>query len=264
MSKLKASRQKKDKTRVNLESFLQRLVTETDQKIRKKLSYAVFPGGKRIRPLTLLKVAQALGGDIRNALPSACAIELIHCYSLVHDDLPCMDDSPIRRGKPSCHVKFGEAEAVLIGDGLQSLAFYAIAKYTPKKSLVAPLVNELAKSAGANGMVLGQALDLSDKKSEYINLKKTANLFIASAKMGAISAEADGKTIARFEHYGTNLGLLFQLADDVQDGKNKGRVNYELAVEYFMKAHEAIRPIGDNRWQLVNILENVLKQIVVN
>ncbi len=247
-----------------IDRALSRLVNEVDPKIRAKIKYAVFPGGKRIRPLTLLAATQALRGKIENGLPAACAVELIHSYSLTHDDLPCMDDADTRRGKPSCHVKFGEAEAVLIGDGLQTLAFYAIAKYTPEKSLVPRLVSELANHAGANGMVLGQALGLSSSKSPIINLKKTASLFTACAKMGAITAGANERVIKKFTLFGENLGLLFQLADDLEDSKNGLNTKFvNTALSYTRTADNAIRFLGDKRQPLMDIMNSILHRIAL-
>jgi len=180
------------------------------------IRYMVLPGGKRIRPAVAMGACEALGGKAEAAIPAACAVELIHSYSLVHDDLPCMDDADTRRGRPSCHVKYGEAVAVLVGDALQAMAFEALG---PKESLAA----ELAKWVGPEGLVGGQTLDLEtgpdtlDRVRE-IHARKTAALFIASARLGALSApKAFPKDLARAEAYGRSLGLLFQTVDDLLD-----------------------------------------------
>lgn len=180
------------------------------------IRYTVLPGGKRIRPIVTLAMCRACGGRVEQALPAACAVELIHCYSLVHDDLPCMDDAAMRRGRPSCHVKYGEATAVLVGDALQAMAFAAAGE---RRGLAA----ELARWAGPEGLVGGQALDLEKgaptlERVREIHRRKTAALFVASSRMGALSApKSTPRQLARAEAYGRALGMLFQTVDDVLD-----------------------------------------------
>src|SRR5688572_12409425 len=154
------------------------------------MEYTLFSAGKRLRPQLVLDVCESLGGDLRNAVPAACAVEYIHTYSLIHDDLPAMDDDDVRRGKPSNHVKFDEATAILAGDALQAAAFEAISR-VPDAALAGPLALSLARGAGAAGMVGGQVLDLAPKASlREIHLKKTAALFETSTEMGAIAAKS--------------------------------------------------------------------------
>jgi geranylgeranyl pyrophosphate synthase len=188
------------------------------------MEYTLFNAGKRIRPSLVLEVARALGGKMSNALPAACAIEYIHTYSLIHDDLPAMDDDDIRRGKPSSHRKFDEATAILAGDALQCAAFEAIAR-TPDRSLAAPMALSLAEAAGAAGMVGGQQLDLAPRADVHeIHEKKTAALFKASAHLGALAAKSPrASDLAR---YGLHLGLAFQAVDDILDARERGRKNY--------------------------------------
>jgi geranylgeranyl diphosphate synthase type II len=190
------------------------------------MAYTLFNAGKRLRPLLTLEVCRALGGRQSDALPAACAVEYIHTYSLIHDDLPAMDDDAVRRGKPSSHVKFGEATAILAGDALQCAAFAAIAR-TPDRSLAAPLAAALAEGAGAAGMCGGQELDLAPKaKLAEIHLKKTAALIEAATGMGAIAAKS--ARVSALKAYGRALGLAFQAVDDILDATEKGRKNYAV------------------------------------
>jgi len=195
--------------------------------IHRAMRYSVFSGGKRIRPILLIESCRACGGTAAQAMPAACAIELVHTYSLIHDDLPAMDDDDVRRGKPTLHKAYGEANAILAGDALLTLAFGLIAgdrrRSRPRSSLDA--AKELAHASGTFGMVGGQAADLEwagkkkDKKVlEYINLRKTACLFEASCALGAISALAPGKKVNALARFGRFVGLSFQIIDDIIDG----------------------------------------------
>jgi geranylgeranyl diphosphate synthase type II len=214
-------------------------ISEGPRIIRKAMRYGVFPGGKRIRPIIVLEACRACGrkgsgaalrraaktGDRRknkDALAAACALELVHAYSLIHDDLPSMDDDDFRRGKPSCHKKFGEANAILAGDALLTLAFNILAEGLEPKAAVRA-IRELSEAAGARGMVGGQALDIAKHKNRAtVNRLKTAKLFEAAAKIGAISAGASEKEIRAMAGYGINLGITFQLADDLADKEGPG------------------------------------------
>lgn len=190
----------------------------TEPKIlHKAMRYSVFSGGKRVRPVILIEAAMACGAKERLAVPAASAIELIHTYSLIHDDLPSMDDDDYRRGALSCHKKFGEAIAILAGDALLTLAFEIISKgYNPRVS--AAMIKELAAAIGSKGMVAGQALDITRYKDrKKINHLKTAKLFEASAALGAISANASAARIMAMRRFGANFGMEFQAADDVAD-----------------------------------------------
>ncbi|MBI2930738.1 MAG: polyprenyl synthetase family protein, partial [Planctomycetes bacterium] len=185
--------------------------------------YSVFGGGKRLRPALVLWTCAANKGRASDALPAACAIELIHTYSLIHDDLPAMDDDDFRRGRPSCHKAYDEATAILAGDALQAAAFEMIAQRTPDPSLVPALVTELARAAGSRGMVGGQQfdidtnLDLTPERVQLIHDLKTAAMFTAATAMGAIAAHASAEEVRRMTVYGRSLGLAFQIADDMLD-----------------------------------------------
>ncbi len=199
-----------------------------EKRVYEAMAYAFTGGGKRIRPLLALEFCRLCGGNVVDALPFACAVEMIHCYSLVHDDLPCMDDDALRRGKPSCHVAFGEAYALLAGDGLLTLAFETMLKkyddsaVLPQNAARAAL--ELAKQAGHCGMIGGQTVDIaSEGKSisldtlRLMHSMKTGALISAACKIGCIVAGADEEKIASAENYAKNIGLAFQITDDVLD-----------------------------------------------
>jgi len=193
------------------------------RRLHEAIRYAVFGGGKRLRPAVAIWTCEATGGDVADVLPAACALEMIHTYSLVHDDLPAMDDDDFRRGRPSCHKAYDEATAMLVGDGLQAAAFETLAVQTPAAEIVPALVLNLARAAGTRGMVGGQQLDLDGDASvtreilEQIHRMKTAAMFVASARMGAIAGRADDETLERLTVYGRSLGLAFQIVDDILD-----------------------------------------------
>ena len=192
------------------------------------MRYAVLDGGKRLRPLLVLAAAEAVQGDAVAALRAACAVELIHAYSLVHDDMPCMDNDLLRRGKPTVHARFGEAPALLAGDALQALAFEVL---TPDDGSVpdamqAQLCRQLARAAGEAGMAGGQAIDLaavgqslSEDQLRTMHQRKTGALLLASVTMGAACARAPlpAATLAALHDYGAAIGLAFQVVDDVLD-----------------------------------------------
>ena len=189
------------------------------------MRYAVLDGGKRLRPLLVLAACEAVGGHGEAALRAACAVELIHAYSLVHDDMPCMDNDVLRRGKPTVHVRFGEAQALLAGDALQALAF---ALLTPEEGVPpatqALLCRLLAQAAGADGMAGGQAIDLasvglrlSEAQLRHMHRLKTGALLQASVMMGAACGETDAAARQALARYGAAVGLAFQVVDDVLD-----------------------------------------------
>lgn len=193
--------------------------------IYKAVRYSVFNGGKRIRPILCLAAAEAVGGDLGPAIPVACALELIHSYSLVHDDLPAMDNDDFRRGKPTCHKVFGDNIAILAGDALLTEAFVLLS-HVEKVRLSAErrlaVIQEIAQAAGIGGMVGGQALDVlsgksaSDEDTLYeIHRRKTGALIVAAVKSGAIIFNARKDKIQALAEYGINLGLAFQIADDI-------------------------------------------------
>ena len=192
--------------------------------IHEAMRYSVLSGGKRIRPILVLESSRACGGKIKDALPLACAIELIHAFSLIHDDLPSMDNALTRRGKPSCHVKYGEALAILTGDSLLTLAFNLIAR-GKNKSKIPRIMFEISNAIGSHGMVGGQVMDLAvkdQKKTDlltmkYISIHKTGSLIAVSVKTGAIIANARNKEIDALQRYGEYVGLTFQIVDDILD-----------------------------------------------
>lgn len=196
------------------------------QNVHQAIRWSVFAGGKRFRPALLLASGQTFGAPVEALLNTACALEMIHTYSLIHDDLPSMDDDDLRRGRPTCHVKFGEATAILAGDALQALAFHTIAedqRLQPETRV--RLISELSRAAGTPyGMVAGQALDIEaeareviDAELEEIHRLKTAALIICAVRGGAIIAGANEKELDAVTNYATNLGLLFQITDDLLD-----------------------------------------------
>jgi farnesyl diphosphate synthase len=189
------------------------------------MRYAVLGGGKRLRPLLVLASCAAVGGDSFAAMRAACAVELIHAYSLVHDDMPCMDDDVMRRGKPTTHVAFGEAQAMLAGDAMQALAFEVLTPETGiEPALQARLCSLLARSAGHDGMAGGQAIDLASigKALDECTLRdmhrrKTGVLLQASVMMGAACGPSSAQATKSLSDYGAALGLAFQVVDDILD-----------------------------------------------
>jgi geranylgeranyl diphosphate synthase type II len=215
--------------RTLIDAELKRLLpaeSESPQTIHAAIRWSVFAGGKRFRPALLLAVGQTFGAPGPDMLATACALEMIHTYSLIHDDLPSMDNDDLRRGQPTCHIKFGEATAILAGDALQTLAFKTIAEDEHlAPALRGELVSELARAAGTpQGMVAGQALDLEAESVEVniseletIHRQKTAALICGAARCGARIARTNEGNLKAVTEYGTNLGLLFQITDDLLD-----------------------------------------------
>jgi len=193
------------------------------------MRYAVLDGGKRLRPILVLAAAEACSGPhgpLQNpsALSAAVAVELVHCYSLVHDDLPTMDDDDLRRGRPACHKVFGDAVAILAGDALLTLAFEVLSEEVEDSDLAGRLVSELARAAGHAGMVGGQVVDILSEGSkpsaellDYIHRNKTGALIRASVRMGALCARAPKEQFDALSAYGERVGLAFQIADDILD-----------------------------------------------
>ena len=196
------------------------------EKVHQAIRWSVFAGGKRFRPALLLATGQAFGAAIEQLIKTACAFEMIHTYSLIHDDLPAMDDDDLRRGRPTCHVRFDEATAILAGDALQTLAFQTIADddHLDASTRIA-LISELARAAATpEGMVAGQALDMEAEARQVngaqlqeIHRLKTGALIVGSTRCGAIIGAADEKELAAVTAYGSHLGLLFQITDDLLD-----------------------------------------------
>ena len=196
------------------------------ERVHSAIRWSLFAGGKRFRPALLLATGRTFGAHNDDLLRTACALEMIHTYSLIHDDLPSMDNDKLRRGRPTCHVKFGEANAILAGDALQALAFQTIAEDERLSSdLRVQLISEIARAAGTpEGMVAGQAHDLdaesrevTNSELERIHHRKTGALIRAAARCGAIIAGAGAQELDAVTEYATNLGLLFQITDDLLD-----------------------------------------------
>ena len=210
-----------------VECALGRLLPTGGTTIDRAMRYAVIPGGKRFRPLLLLAAGGCFGARLGLLLPFACALELIHCYSLVHDDLPAMDDDDLRRGRPSCHKAFGEAAAILAGDGLLTLAFETMAAARVPNSLLAAkqeAMRAVGGRAGVRGMIGGQWLDISlvpEKASrralDVINSKKTGALILGAVEAGALLGRAGAADRQAMADYGKNIGLAFQVRDDILD-----------------------------------------------
>ncbi|HXX37252.1 MAG TPA: farnesyl diphosphate synthase [bacterium] len=265
-----------------VEEALDRYLPSADtspEAVHQAMRHSVFAGGKRLRPILVIAGAGVTGTAPQDVLPSACAVELIHTYSLIHDDLPAMDNSPTRRGRPTCHVLFGEAMAVLAGDALHALAFELlvrnadVAGCTPQRVLRA--IGEITQGIGTAGMVGGQALDLlavggplDETAVRRIHRLKTGSLICASVRTGGILGGADAATLTALQGYGEHVGLAFQIVDDILDvvgeqaklGKETGsdatlaKVTFpsvfglersrQLAEEATRRAIEALAPVG--------------------
>jgi len=188
------------------------------------MRYSVQAGGKRVRPYIVTRTCELCGGAPDKAVPAAVAIEYVHTFSLVHDDLPAMDDDDLRRGRPTCHKVFGEAVAILAGDALLALAFETLATRLEDPAIARAAVAELAAATGWAGMIGGQTVDIQSEQEppklalvQEIHRYKTARLFECAARLGAISARADGPRTAAAAEFGHHLGLAFQIADDLLD-----------------------------------------------
>jgi len=217
------------RARVSVDAALDRILpaeSVAPTKVHAAIRWSVFAGGKRFRPMLLLAVGEAFGATPETLMRTACALEMIHAYSLIHDDLPSMDNDDLRRGRATCHIQFGEATAILAGDALQTLAFQTVAEdETLAASKRVGLLSEIAKASGTpGGMVAGQALDLAAESREVtgeelerIHQHKTGALIRAAARCGAMIAGANENELAAITEYATNLGLLFQITDDLLD-----------------------------------------------
>ena len=193
--------------------------------IHKAMRYSLFAGGKRLRPILCLAATEACGGEMEAALPSACAMECIHTYSLVHDDLPSMDNDDFRRGRPTCHKVFGDGIAVLAGDALLTIAFEIAASTKPTRRYdLKQIISEVAVGAGSRKLIAGQVADLEAEGQpitraglRYIHENKTAAMLIASVRLGAMSANAKSDLLQAVTDFGAALGLAFQVIDDILD-----------------------------------------------
>jgi geranylgeranyl diphosphate synthase type II len=248
-----------------IEKSLKRYLPKGRDVLNKAMRYSVFSGGKRIRPIIVIESAVACGGSLKDALPAAVAIEMVHTYSLIHDDLPAMDDDDLRRGKPTCHKVFGEANAILAGDALLTLAFNIVAE-NMKPATGIKIIEELSRSSGAEGMVAGQALDMESQgraknrtMREKIGVLKTAKLFSAAAKIGALAAGASAKEVKALGCFGLDFGLSFQIIDDSIDGDSADRMRADSLVR---KAEDDLRMLGKRADRLKEIIEESSKRTI--
>ncbi|PYU08659.1 MAG: polyprenyl synthetase, partial [Acidobacteria bacterium] len=279
-----------EEDRLLVEEALERLLppeTKPPPSIHQAMRYSVFAGGKRIRPILCLESARIFAADVTPVLHPACALEFIHTYSLIHDDLPALDNDDLRRGKPTCHKKFGEANAILAGDALLTLAFQTIGEAPVAAERRVAILTEIAAGAGTvNGMVGGQVADLeAEGKSvgpemlEYIHRSKTAALIRAAVVSGAVCAGAGKEDAARLRRFGEAIGLLFQVTDDILDveessaalGKTAGKDmaqkkatypavfglerSHQIAQELASRATGELEPYGERASRLRDIAE---------
>lgn len=218
---------KLDRLTRQVNETLERLLPKTassPQVMAEAMRYCVLSGGKRFRPLLVLGACEAVGASLRQALPVACAVELIHTYSIVHDDLPAMDNADQRRGQPSCHRKFGEGNAILVGDALLTLAFETLSRNGTPNALA--IIRTLGEASGTNGLIGGQVMDLqaisqprmaTERVLEDIARLKTASLIAAGVVAGALAGGGSSEQVKRLQRYGQTVGLAFQLIDDMHD-----------------------------------------------
>jgi geranylgeranyl diphosphate synthase, type II len=255
--------------------------------IHKAMRYSIFAGGKRIRPVLCLAACEAVGGEPAAAMPLACAVECIHTYSLIHDDLPSMDDDDLRRGKPTNHKVFGEGIAVLAGDALLTEAFALVAKsQPPKRYPVQVLVSDLALAAGSLRLIAGQVQDLENEERrasleevKTTHLNKTAALITTSIRLGAMAGNASPMELKRLTRYGQDLGLAFQVIDDILDATSTKEVmgksvradeknrkstfptvlgldkSRQFAADLIADAHKQLKPFGSRATPLAAIAD---------
>ncbi|MBU4313465.1 MAG: polyprenyl synthetase family protein [Actinobacteria bacterium] len=254
---------------------------ESPDILKEAIEYSIENSGKRFRPILCLLTAKSLGKDYRAVLPTACAIEFIHTYSLIHDDLPSIDNDDLRRGKPTCHKKFGEDIAILAGDALFAEAFNIIIKYQIADDRTKiKILEEIASASGASGMVAGQIVDvyftgkkISKKILEYMHRNKTGKIITASVRCAAILCGVSSDYLKKFTEYSENLGLAFQITDDILDVTSDNRINTypnmwgiskskEIARDKIDKAIAIIKSMDiDYEW-LVNIANFLLARKV--
>ena len=228
--------------------------------LHRAMRYSLFAGGKRLRPILCLAAAEACRGKINDALPLACALECIHTYSLVHDDLPSMDNDDFRRGRPTCHKVFGEGIAVLAGDALLTIAFEIISHAkTNRRYDMSAMLREMSVAAGSQKLIAGQVADLEAegkkvqrRELQFIHQNKTAAILGTSVRLGAMSANADASKLAAITTFGQRLGLAFQVIDDILDvtqtseilGKSAGKGIAGTTVSGRARCHRQIRRKG--------------------
>ena len=260
--------------------------------IHKAMRYSLFAGGKRFRPILCIAAAEAVSDAAPGVEAAACSLELVHTYSLIHDDLPALDNDDLRRGQPTCHKKFGEAMAILAGDALLTLAFQVLSQLHVDAHRRAHLVEELSTASGTvGGMIGGQVYDLEGEKKrptaillEQIHRAKTGALLRASVRMGGIYAGADEVQLAALSKYGEHIGLAFQIVDDILDveqpsetlGKTAGKDaeqhkitfpavygierSREMAEEERLFAHKALQPLDERAERLRELADLVVRR----
>lgn len=247
------------------------------EELFKAMSYSLFAGGKRLRPILCIAAAEAVGGTQEDVMPIACALEMIHTYSLIHDDLPAMDDDDMRRGKPTNHKIFGEAMAILAGDGLLTEAFRVMACPELLKRAGAErfqrVIEIIADASGPHGMVAGQALDVRAENEkidtslmETIHAHKTGALLKASVTAGAIMGGATKKEVESLEQYGKDIGLAFQISDDILDIEGDSEQMGKPAgsdIEKGKNTYPSIYGMEKSKIMLREIIENAINMISV-
>lgn len=260
-----------------------------DSNVKKAIKYSLMAGGKRIRPIMMLQIIRSYGIDYHNYIDAACAIEMIHTYSLIHDDLPGMDNDDLRRGKPTCHKQFDEATAILAGDGLLNEAVNVILEADYSNELKVSLLHTLYQASGVNGMILGQVLDMkfenqkaNRQELDLIHHHKTGDLISAAMKMGALIANKDDLIV--WQKIGYKIGLAFQIQDDILDvigsseilGKTVGsdlqnnkstyvslmgiEKSQEIVERYFNEALELLYKLKINHDSIFEIMEKLKKR----
>jgi geranylgeranyl diphosphate synthase type II len=279
-----------DEDRLSVDAHIERIMPPESvppSSIHAAMRYSVFAGGKRIRPILCLETSRVFDEDVAPALYPACAIEFIHTYSLIHDDLPALDNDDLRRGKPTCHKKFGEAIAILAGDGLLTLAFETIGATPVAAERRVAMLTEISTAAGTvHGMVGGQVADIEAEGKgvgpemlEYIHRSKTAALIRASITAGALSAGAQAEDVKRLRRFGETIGWAFQVTDDILDveesstalGKTAGKdivqqkatypavfglaQSHAIANELAANAIAELQPYGERAERLRSIAE---------
>ena len=243
---------------------------ESPDILKEAIKYSVENSGKRFRPILCLLTAKSLVKDYRAVLPTACAIEFIHTYSLIHDDLPSIDNDDLRRGKPTCHKKFGESIAILTGDALFAEAFNIIIKYQIADDRTKiTILEEIADASGASGMTAGQIVDvyfsgkkISKKKLEYMHRNKTGKIITASVRCAAILCRVSDDYLKKFTEYSENLGLAFQITDDILDVTSDKRINTYPNIWGISKSKEIARDKIDKAIAIIKSMDIDYKWLV--
>lgn len=277
--------------REKVEAALRRYFPDSHRQtpqVRRAMAYSLFAGGKRIRPILCLMACRAVGGRIRTALPVACALEYIHTYSLIHDDLPALDDDDVRRGRPTCHRKFGEATAILAGDGLLTEAFVLLSRPEFLRNVLPTIrlrvIAVIAEAVGVRGMIAGQEADLEAERRKvtlhfvrFIHRMKTGALIRASLVSGGLIGGGSGREIRALKTFGEKIGLAFQIKDDLLNVEGESRLmgkrtgtdhkrskatypslqgleaSRALAERLVKQAAEDLRPLGDRAQELIRL-----------